>query len=150
MKKENYMNAITQGVYILGVKDNTKINFMTAAWLTQISSRPNKILVAVAKSHLTADLIHNAGKFAVNILADGQEVLAKKCGSFSGREFDKSIGVDYEMINGTPAINGTAGYLHCELTSEIEDTDHVLFLAEVKDGEKYQKLSLRYDESYYF
>ena len=43
------MDALTQGVYLVGVSADGICNFMTAAWVTQISSKA--ILVAIGKSH---------------------------------------------------------------------------------------------------
>lgn len=150
MKKNRYMDAITQGVYILGVKDAGKINFMTAAWITQVSANPNKLLVAVGKSHFTAEMIRNVREFSVNVLGVGQEALAKKCGSVSGRNTDKSLEVDYEFADGIPVMKDVAARLFCTLDKEIQDEDHILFIAIVKDGQSYEKQSLIYDENEYF
>ena len=150
MGKNRYMDAVTQGVYILGVKDAAKVNFMTAAWITQVSASPNKVLVAVGQTHFTAEMIRNAGKFTVNVLGEGQEELAKKCGRSSGRNTDKSIGVDYELTDGVPVVKDTAATLYCTLDKEITDGDHVLFISTVKEGKKYDKQPLIDDEAEYF
>lgn len=145
-----YMDVLTQGVYLIGVKDSGKINFMTAAWITQISGNPKKILIAVGKNHYTAEMIRRAGIFSVNALAEGQEELARKCGYTSGRKTDKSEGVDYEMEDGVPVVYDTAGYLWCTLTGEIDEGDHVLFIGTVKSGAKMAKKPLVYCEKEYF
>lgn len=69
---KDYMNAITQGVYVIGAKNGEKKNLMTAAWLTQISSRPNQILVAVSAGHYTAEMLQNNAHFTISVLAKGQ------------------------------------------------------------------------------
>lgn len=150
MNENRYMDAVTLGIYLLGVKDDEKVNFMTAAWLTQISSSPKTILVAVGKNHYTAEMIRNAKQFSVNVLAKGQEELAKKCGSVSGRNTDKSAGMDYELEQGVPVVKDTAAVLKCTLEKEIKMGDHVLFAARVEDGCNYGKTPLTYNEKQYF
>ncbi|MEJ8735398.1 MULTISPECIES: flavin reductase family protein [Mediterraneibacter] len=146
---ENYMDALTQGVYLIGVKDAEKVNFMTAAWITQVSGNPKKILLAVGKKHHTAEMIRKAGKFSVNVLGAGQEELAKKCGYTSGKNTDKSKDMDYCIEDDVPVVNGTAGHLWCTLTREIDEGDHVLFIGNVKSGEKKEAIPLIYHEKEY-
>lgn len=148
--ENRYMDTLTQGVYLLGVKDAEKVNFMTAAWITQISGNPKKVLIAVGKTHYTAEMIKNAGKFSVNALAEGQEELAKQCGYTSGKNTDKSKDVDYIMEDGVPVVNDTAGYLWCTLDKVIDEGDHLLFVGIVKTGEKKEAAPLVYHEKEYF
>lgn len=148
--KNRYMDTLTQGVYLLGVKDSEKINFMTAAWVTQISGNPKKILIAVGKKHYTAEMIRRAGKFSVNALAEGQETLAKLCGYTSGKNTDKSKDLDYFMEDDVPVVCDTAGYLWCTLDREIDEGDHILFIGIVKSGEKRAGVPLIYREKEYF
>lgn len=150
MKENNYMDRVTQGVYILGVKEEEKVNFMTAAWLTRISSKPNTILVAVGNTHYTAEMIRRIGSFSVNVLGEGQESLARRCGFVSGRTMDKSKGMNYELVDGMPVICDTSAYLLCRVTGQIEEGDHTLFIGVVENGEKYEKAPLIYDEKTYF
>ena len=150
MKENRFMDAISQGVYVIGVIDQEKVNFMTAAWITQISGNPNKVLLAIGKTHYTAEMIHNAGKFSINVLRKNQKSLAKQCGFVSGRNKDKSENVDYEVRNGVPIIKDTAAYLECRATREIEEGDHILFIANVIDGEQFEEEHLIYKAKEYF
>lgn len=150
MNENRFMDAVTQGVYVLGVKEESKVNFMTAAWLTQVSGNPKKVLVAVGKTHYTAEMISRTGRFAVSVLGEGQEDLARQCGRASGRKADKSQGVEYQLTDELPVIKDSAAYLLCIVTRQIEDGDHVLFVGMVKDGRKYEKKPLVYDEKTYF
>lgn len=149
MEKKN-MDVVTQGVYLIGVKDDEKVNFMTAAWTTQISANPKTILVAVGKKHFTAEMIRKAGKFSINALAEGQEMIAKKCGYTSGRNTDKSVGIDYVLEEGVPIIKETAGYLSCVLKKELDEGDHILFVGTVTDGIKNDLPALIYKEKEFF
>ena len=134
----NYMSAITQGVYVIGAESgNEKKNLMTAAWVTQVSSRPNQILAAVSAGHYTADLL--------------QEDEAKICGFKSGRNADKTaLTVCRYKWRELPEIEGAAAVLYCEVKKIIKEGDHVLFIGEVLSGETGDKKPLIYDAKYYF
>ncbi|MGX8702577.1 flavin reductase family protein [Caproiciproducens sp.] len=148
---DSAMRQISQGVYILGVKTEHRENLMTAAWLTQISDHPNTLLVAVAKSHYTAALIEVAGAFSVSILAAGQEDVARKCGFVSGRDVDKLDGIEITRFNsGAPLIVGAAAHLNCQLTTEIDVGDHMLFVGGVTAAEVFERQPLIYHNDDYF
>jgi len=131
-KIEEVLDLLTHGVYIIGVKYGTKINGMTAAWVTQVSVQPPMISVAVGKSHYTSELISKAKSFSVNILSTEQMELARKCGFSSGRDQDK---LQEEEISypatGSPILSNCAAYLDCKLSHQIEVGDHILFIGTV-------------------
>ncbi len=150
MAKAEYMKAITQGVYVIGVKTKEVKNFMTAAWLTQISSLPNTILVAVASFHYTTELMKNSKACVISILAEGQEDIAKDCGFVSGRRKNKTD-CDYYMEYGQlPAVKDAAAHLLCNVVQVIDNKDHQLFVCEVTDGTLTEQKPLVYDSEKYF
>lgn len=149
-KFSDAMRTVTQGVYVLGVDDGEKKNLMTAAWLTQISSKPS-LLVAVGSTHYTAEMIRRCGHFAVSVMAAGQTQTADHCGKRSGRRTDKLEAVDVSLSSkGDPLVNGAAAHLECEVTQIIDTHDHVLFCADVVAAEKYSDDVLIYDEQVFF
>lgn len=131
----NAMNALTHGVYILGVRTGEKENLMTAAWLCQISSAPPMFVVAVSKTHLTAEMIQEAGYFTVSILRSSQKQEALSCGCVSGRKSDKTklVNVEYTQ-NRIPMVKDAAAQLECKVLDVYDKTDHLLFIAEVTDA----------------
>ena len=137
---KDYMNAITQGVYVIGAKNGEKKNLMTAAWLTQISSRPNQILVAVSAGHYTAEMLQNNAHFTISVLAKGQEEVAKACGFVSGRNAEKTelVACIYDEKD-CPIVKDSAAYMIC-----------VLFAAEVLDGENSGKEPMVYHKADFF
>lgn len=126
---------LTHGVYLLGVHTPEKDNLMTAAWLCQVSAKPATIAVAVASAHLTAELIAEAGSFAVSVLTSAQKELATRNGTVSGRVADKlaQTSVHFGAL-GHPIADGAAAALECRVTQTLEVRDHVVFFAEVVSG----------------
>lgn len=148
----NYMSAITQGVYVIGAEgENGGKNLMTAAWVTQVSSRPNQVLAAVSAGHYTAVLLEENPFFTLSVLGEGQEDVAKVCGFKSGRNTDKTklTACSYKWRE-LPEVEGAAAVLYCEVKKIIKEGDHVLFIGEVLSGEAGDKKPLIYDAKYYF
>ena len=150
-KIEEVLDLLTHGVYIIGVKYGTKINGMTAAWVTQVSVQPPMISVAVGKSHYTSELISKAKSFSVNILSPEQMELARKCGFSSGRDQDK---LQEEEISypatASPILNNCAAYLDCKLSHQIEVGDHILFIGTVIKANSKNQPVLIYRSSDFF
>ena len=148
---KDYMNAITHGVYVIGAKNGEKKNLMTAAWLTQISSRPNQILVAVSAGHYTAEMLQNNAHFTISVLAKGQEEVAKACGFVSGRNAEKTelVACIYDEKD-CPIVKDSAAYMICEVNKVYQLGDHVLFAAEVLDGENSGKEPMVYHKADFF
>lgn len=147
----NLMKSLTQGVYVIGTKKDPSYNLMTAAWLTQISSKPNQIAAAVGSGHLTARLIMEQQCFSISVLADGQERIARICGTQSGRTADKFRLVPCRLNgHGLPVIFGCAAQLYCEVINCIDIGDHILVIAEVVDGKASSEKPLLYRAETYF
>lgn len=145
------MNLITLGVYVIGVKTPEKSNLMTAAWLTQVSSDPQTLLVAIGKTHYTADLIGTAGCFTVSILTGQQHKIAKNCGFASGRNADKLAKVQFGYSkSGIPVVDGAAAHLECQVTQWYEVEDHVLFIGKVVDAAVYSASTMTYQYDDFF
>jgi flavin reductase (DIM6/NTAB) family NADH-FMN oxidoreductase RutF len=145
------IDLLTHGVYIIGVKYGSKINWMTAAWVNQVSSQPPMISVAVGKSHYTSELIPKAKSFSVNILSPAQIELARKCGFTSGRNQDKLQEEEFRyQATGAPILSNCAGYLDCELSHQIEVGDHILFIGTVVKANKKNQPVLIYRSSVFF
>ncbi|MGI6093891.1 MAG: flavin reductase family protein [Lachnospiraceae bacterium] len=140
------MSHMTQGTYVIGTKKGKTENLMTAAWLSQVSSNPPSLVVAVGKTHLTAEYIAQTKKFTVSMLAEEQKGVARRCGTVSGRDADK---VSREQIShdsaGLPLIQGAAAHVSCILTKSIDIGDHILFVGEVVEGVAFGKTNMIYN-----
>jgi len=129
---EKVLDLLTHGVYIIGVKYRSKINWMTAAWVNQVSSRPPMVSVAIGKTHYTSELISKAKSFSINVLSTKQMELARKCGFVSGRDQAKlqEAKITYQTTS-APILSNCAAYLDCKLSHKFEVGDHILFIGTV-------------------
>jgi flavin reductase (DIM6/NTAB) family NADH-FMN oxidoreductase RutF len=145
------LDLITHGVYIIGVKYQSKLNGMTAAWVNQVSSQPPMVSVAIGKSHYTSELIPKAKSFSVNILSPIQIELARKCGFTSGRDHNKLK--EEECIyqtTGAPILSNCSAYLDCTLSHQFEVGDHILFIGTVVKANNNKQPVLIYRSSDFF
>jgi flavin reductase (DIM6/NTAB) family NADH-FMN oxidoreductase RutF len=103
---------------------------MTANALCSLSLEPLLALVCFENSARTLPIVRDAGRFAVNVLASGQEHLA---GVFASKlpESEKLDGVAHRLEQGVPVIEGSLAWAACLLRELIAGGDHTIGIGEV-------------------
>jgi len=125
------------GIYIISMGKGNEGNAFTASWLTQVSSEPHIVALSVNNKHQSTRLLIEHKSFVVNLLAKGQEGVAKTYfgPAESGYEKLKSANITNAPVSGSPIINGAAGYLDCEIINSVEVGNHTVYFGEVKAAE---------------
>lgn len=130
----NVMFNISYGLYILTAKTE-KSNGCVINALSQVTSTPNRIMIAVNKNNFTTEQILRTKKFNISILnEDATFDLIKRFGFVSGRDTNKfEEFTDYKTAeNGIPYITqGTNSYISAEVVETRDLGTHYEFLAEV-------------------
>jgi flavin reductase (DIM6/NTAB) family NADH-FMN oxidoreductase RutF len=67
-------------------------------------------------------------RFGLNVLGSGQAALA---GAFARKGADKFAGVGWALDEGAPRLDGSPGWLACEVSRLVDGGDHVIVLEEV-------------------
>lgn len=132
------MFKISYGLYVLTARDDEKANGCIINTLQQVTATPNKVTIAVNKTHLTHDMIMTTKKFNISILSEKATFdIFKHFGFQSGKNVDKFDGYPAGTgKNGVPYIKkGTNGFLSGDVISSVDLGTHTLFLANVTDGE---------------
>lgn len=132
------MYNLTYGLFLLTAKEGDKDNGCIVNTVSQVTTEPNRIVVAVNKKNLTHDMIVNTGVFNVSILSEKSKFETYKHWGFqSGRDVDKLEAVSYlRSENGLVYIADEANaFLSAKVVSMIDLGTHTLFLADVTDGE---------------
>ncbi len=131
------LRNFTTGIYVLGVATDGVRNGMIASWVTQVSFDPPMVMAAVKKTRYTHDLIHDGGKFTVNVLRKDQKEIVPK---FKGEKIVTENAINGVPVvaaaNGAPALKDSLGYVECTLVQIIDSGDHTIFIGEVT-GEKF-------------
>ncbi len=131
------MFKIGYGLYVLTGKAQ-KDNGCIVNTVMQITSNPERIVVAVNKMNQTCKMIAETKEFNVSILTTETSFeLFRRFGFQSGKEVDKFA--DYQGMkraeNGIYYITETTNaYLSAEVTEMIDCDSHIMFIAKVVDG----------------
>jgi flavin reductase (DIM6/NTAB) family NADH-FMN oxidoreductase RutF len=124
--------ALVHGVYVITTASGTQVNGMTASWVSQVSLNPLLLMVSIAPSRYTHDLIKESEVFAVNVLTADQVDLGKRFGFASGRRVDKFAGLDFiTAVTGSPILPQAYAYFDARLVGTFPAGDHTLFVGEV-------------------
>ena len=108
---------------------------LTANAISALSLEPTLFLVCVDLKATSYPVIDQAGKFAINLLADDQEAVSN---FFAGTTPPDSPMGDtaYHMSDlGSPLIEGSIAWLDCRTHSILDGGDHKIFVGEVANCE---------------
>lgn len=131
-------HKLTYGLFILTARENGKDNGCIVNTVTQVTTSPNRITVAVNKNNRTCDMILHTGTFNVSVLTVNSKFDTYKHWGFqSGADVDKCESIKYERAdNGVIYIAEECNAYLCAKVSSVTDLGtHILFLADVCDAE---------------
>jgi flavin reductase (DIM6/NTAB) family NADH-FMN oxidoreductase RutF len=131
---------LTSGVYVItSKKADGSINGLAAAWVVRVSFDPNLVAVSIGNKRHTLSFVKESNAFAVNILGEGQQEIAKRFGLKSGRNVDKFAGIEhFTAKTGCPVLKDAIAYMDCKVVKSLKAGDHTLFIGEVAE-EKVQR-----------
>lgn len=131
------MYNLTYGLFILTAKEGEKDNGCIVNTVSQVTTDPNRIVVAVNKKNYTHDMIVRTGVFNVSILTEKSKFDTYKHWGFqSGADVDKTQEIAFQRAeNGVIYIaEETNAFLSAKVVSATDLGTHTLFLADVTDG----------------
>lgn len=131
------MYKLTYGLFVLTAKENDKDNGCIVNTVSQVTTSPNRIIVAVNKQNYTHDMIVRTGEFNVSVLSENSKFDTYKHWGFqSGRDVDKTEAIEFgRSENGIIYImEETNAFLSAKVVSMTDLGTHTLFLADVTDG----------------
>jgi len=127
------LSKLEYGVYIISMGNGRSGNAFTASWLTQVSSEPPMIVLAVHNKHQSARMLAEKDGFVVNLLGKGDEAIA---GAFygpveSGNAKLSDVMVTPAPTTACPVIPGAIGFLDCKVVKRVPCGNHTAFIGEV-------------------
>lgn len=132
------MYNLSYGLFVLTASLDGKDNGCIINTVTQVTSDPNQITIAVNKANHTHDVIAATDSFTVSVLSEQASFsLFKRFGFQSGRDVDKfaGFGAAKRLPNGTLAITeGTNAYISAEVFRIVDVGTHSVFFAKVSDA----------------
>ena len=133
------MYQLSYGLFVLTARQDGFDNGCVVNTVQQVTSSPNRIVVAVNKQNRTHDMIAATGAFNVSILStDAPFDLFRHFGFQSGHTVDKITPWPdcRRSENGLVYLGRYANaFLSARVVQQIDLGTHTLFLADVTDGE---------------
>ncbi len=124
------MRRAASSVTVITAAHEGIVHGMTATAMTSVSIEPPTLLVVVSRTTRTHPFIRRSGRFAVNVLAHGQEQIARR---FAGGIEDQFDGISHALHAGTvPIIDGTAASFICVATDAFDVATHTIFVGAVE------------------
>ena len=107
---------------------------MTANAVASLSLEPLLLLVAFDNTARTLQVVRETERFGVNVLAAGQEELARLFAS-KAPEDAKFAGVAHTVHDGISVIEGVLAWVGCRLERLIPGGDHTIGIGAVESAE---------------
>jgi 3-hydroxy-9,10-secoandrosta-1,3,5(10)-triene-9,17-dione monooxygenase reductase component len=125
------MGRFATGVAVVTTSGDDGPAGLTTNAVTALSLDPVLLLVCFDNASRTLPVVLQSRRFAVNILAAGQEELAKV---FASKRVatEKFEAVTHREAHGVPVIDGAAAWFACDLTETHPGGDHTIGIGAVK------------------
>jgi flavin reductase (DIM6/NTAB) family NADH-FMN oxidoreductase RutF len=126
------LGAVRSTLLVVGTQGEQGPHFMVANWGTQASFDPWRYVIAIKKTARTLRFLQEHGAFTINLLDEERKALVKEAMKKRGGKLEAAKGA-----LDAPRLQGSFAGWDCQLL-QVVDTggDHVLVVADVKDGWK--------------
>jgi flavin reductase (DIM6/NTAB) family NADH-FMN oxidoreductase RutF len=132
------LSQFASGVTVVTARDRAGRAYgLTISSFASVSLEPPLILVSIDLKSDSHPGFRETGKFAVSVLAEGQEEISRRFATKEGG--DKFTVPMAEGRLGLPLVPGALAHLECEVRSATDAGDHVIYVglvlhAEVRPG----------------
>jgi flavin reductase (DIM6/NTAB) family NADH-FMN oxidoreductase RutF len=103
---------------------------ITVTAFTSLSLEPPLVLICIDKKARVHEHLNVGGNFAVNMLAEDQELISRQFASSKGNPFHE-VG-HREGATGAPLIQGAIAAVECRIVDALPGGDHTIFVGEVE------------------
>jgi flavin reductase (DIM6/NTAB) family NADH-FMN oxidoreductase RutF len=143
------MSRFASGVTIVTTACEGQLAGLTVSSFASLSLNPTLVLVCIAEYASSHSAIAEAGKYAVNILAEDQEHLSRRFAS-PATDTEKFVPGSYTLsARGLPLLTGALATLECDVVDMLRSGDHTIFVGEVMDAQANAGCPLLYYRSGY-
>lgn len=132
--RKRLLRSFTYGMFWVTAEHAGERGVFTVNWVSQASFDPPLLMLSVEKDSSTLTLIRESGRFVVGPFRSDQRELAADLGRPKSKAGDKIAAYDLDIVpmeSGGFALNDSLGGLACDVRSESDAGDSVVFIAEV-------------------
>jgi flavin reductase (DIM6/NTAB) family NADH-FMN oxidoreductase RutF len=130
----NVMGHFATGVTVVTATGPQGPTGMTANAVASLSLEPLLLLVCFDNGARTLPVVEESERFGVNVLAEGQDELARRFASKLG-EREKFEGVPHSLHDGIPVLAGALAWVGCRLERLVPAGDHTIGIGAVTAAE---------------
>ncbi|WP_030985005.1 flavin reductase family protein [Streptomyces sp. NRRL WC-3744] len=123
------MSRLATGVSVITTFSGSNPIGMTASAVSALSLDPLQLIVCIANHLYTRTAIAEHGRFAVNVLGEGGEALAR---NFAASKPDKFAGVETVGDHGVPVLRDAIAAVVCDVAEALPGGDHTIFVGDVR------------------
>lgn len=141
------LSRFATGVTVVTTYDGVKPAGLTVSAFTSLSLAPPLVLICIDRRARSHDAIALAGAFAVNVLTDRQEPVARR---FAARDGEKFPPGSYRLSErGLPLLADVLATIECRLVNMLPGGDHSIYVGEVLEASVKPGQPLLYYRSQY-
>ena len=130
--KKKSLRMITNGLYVIGVRDGSSVHAFTGSWFSQASFKPPLVMLGVFGEGRSARMIRENRVFSASLLGEGQKEIAQTFFKCPEPKDGKFGAVSYETgSNGCPILTDAPAFLECQVVEIVEKGDHLVVIGEV-------------------
>jgi len=123
------MGRLATGVSVITTRSGSTPIGMTASAVSALSLDPVQLLVCIGNHLYTRTAIAEHGRFAVNVLGEDSEPLAR---NFAVSKADKFAGVETIDDHGVPVLRDAIAAVVCDVAEALPGGDHTIFVGDVR------------------
>jgi len=137
VSKEAFRAALgrfASGVTVVTTRDGSgRPRGVTVAAFASLSLVPPRVLVCLGNASHVHDVIRDAGRYVVNVLAEGGEEASRRFAR-PGSEPDSFDGIAWRVgQHGLPVLAEAIAAIECRVTDAFAGGDHTIFVGEVEE-----------------
>lgn len=142
------MRQLAASVNVITVRNNGEQDGLTATAACSVSAEPPQLLICVNSLAGAHDLIVNSGSFCLNILALGQDDIAKRFAGMDGADRSERFGLGTwsEITTDTPALDGALANFDCVISQQIIAGTHSVFIGRIVGSRTAEGMPLLYGD----
>ena len=123
------LSQFASGITVITTRDAAGRAYgLTVSAFSSVSLDPPLVLVSVDKKSDSHPGFREGKRFAVSILAEGQEEVSRR---FAWKGGDRFSGPMLDGQLGLPLVPGALCHLECEVMSATDAGDHVIYVGHV-------------------
>ncbi|MEH7377483.1 flavin reductase family protein [Neobacillus drentensis] len=121
------MGKFATGVTVIATDVEGDVHGMTANAFMSVSLSPKLVVISIGEKAKILEKIKQSQTFSVNILAADQQELSM---IFAG-QIKEPREVIFDRLDGKPVLAGAVAQIACEVSAELVEGDHTLFIGKV-------------------